>query len=141
MTKSLIQNPKTLALAGGAVVVAAGVFFLTKDARINKEDVAGTIVASERFGGEELTEEDVVLGDETISDFVQTEHYDRLLTDESFRALASDPGFAALAQHPQAIAAIAAAPEAIAALASAPQALAALASAPQAMAVWCGPSA
>jgi len=137
MTGTLLKDHKVL-IAAGAVIAAAATVFLTKDATIDGREVAGTVAVAERFGGETLSEDDVALGDETVSDFIQTDAFELLVNDASFRALASDPGFSALAQHPKALAAVAAAPEAMAALAGHPQALAALAAAPEAMAALAG---
>src|SRR5213075_84175 len=83
---------------------------------------AGTIAPSQRYVAPQIGEGDVTLGDTSIPQLMQTDAFEVMSKNPSFRTLASDPGFAALAQNSQAMAAIAANPQAFSALAKNPAA-------------------
>ncbi|MCF2515957.1 hypothetical protein LVY65_12915, partial [Sphingomonas sp. G124] len=93
----------------------------------------GTISAAGRYVSPQIGEGDVALGDTSIPKLMQTDAFEVMSKNPSFRTLASDPGFAALAQNSQAMAAIAANPQAFSALAKNPQAFQATLSSAQAV--------
>ena len=68
----------------------------------------GTVAPAQRYVAPQVGEGDVTLGDTSIPQLIQTDAFEVMSKNPDFRALASDPGFAALAQNSQAMAAIAA---------------------------------
>lgn len=107
---------KGLLAAAGLVVVAAGAYSI---GRVYPPigPIAGTIAPADRYVESQIGDADVELGDTSVPQLMQTDVYEVMVKNPNFRALASDPGFAALAQNPQAMAAIAANPQAFSALA------------------------
>jgi hypothetical protein len=82
----------------------------------------GTIGAAQRYVSPQVTQADVTLGDTSVPELMQTDAFELMVHDPSFRALAASPGFQALAAQPQVMAALMADPKAFAALAANPSA-------------------
>ena len=106
-----------------AVAVAGAVSYFGFDVP-GGNDLSGTIAPAERYRGEQLTDSDIQLGDQSIAQIMQTDVFERMVKDPAFRAMASDanfkalasqPAFAAMAKHTVAFKAMAQAPEAFAA--------------------------
>jgi len=89
----------------------------------------GTIGAAQRYVSPQVTQADVTLGDTSVPELMQTDAFELMVHDPSFRALAASPGFQALAAQPQVMAALMADPKAFAALAANPSAFAGVANA------------
>src|SRR3954469_23079328 len=83
---------------------------------------AGTVAPAQRYVQSQVGEADVTLGDTSVPELMQTDAFQVMVKDANFRALAGDPGFAALASNPAAMSALAANPAAFAALAKNPSA-------------------
>src|SRR6185437_15820017 len=90
---------------------------------------AGTVAPAQRYVSPQVGEGDVTLGDTSVPQLMQTDAFELMVHDPSFRALAASPGFQALASHPQVMAALMANPQAFAALAANPRAFAGVANA------------
>src|SRR5258708_29273666 len=88
---------------------------------------AGTIGPAQRYVNAQVTEKDVTLGDTAVPEIMQTDAFELMVKDPSFRALAASPGFQALAGQPQVMAALMSNPQAFSALAHNPAAFAGLA--------------
>src|SRR3979490_129960 len=68
----------------------------------------GTTPPAEGYQVSQVSTGDVVLGDITVPTLMQTDVFGLMVKDKSFRALATNPAFMALAQeNPKALAAIA----------------------------------
>src|SRR5689334_4034068 len=93
---------------------------------------AGTIAPAQRYVSAQVGEGDVTLGDTSVPQLMQTDAFELMVKDPSFRALAASPGFSAVAAQPQVMAAMMANPKAFSALAANPSAFAGLSKAAQA---------
>ena len=67
---------------------------------------AGTIAPAQRYQASQVGEADVTLGDTSIPELMQTDAFEMMIKDPSFRALVTDPGFGAIAGNSQALAAL-----------------------------------
>ena len=73
-----------------AVVIAVVAYFGIKYP-IQGDDVSGTIAPAERYRGEQISDEDVTLGDESVAEVMQMDVYQLLISDTAFAAsFASD---------------------------------------------------
>ena len=133
---SFRSNSKAWVVGGGAVLALAVVVYVGTGYPPNELAASGTIAPAERYRAAQVTADEVQLGDQAVAQLMQTDLFERMVSDPEFRAMAADPGFQALAQHPQALAAMAQYPQAFAALAQHPQAFAAFANHPQAFAAF-----
>ena len=133
---TMSQKLSKYTILGGSIVAAATILVVGRFVlNVPSHDEAiGTVAPAERYRAKQVEASDVKLGDQAITQLMQTESFERIIKDPQMRALALDPGFQALARNPEALAALARAPEAVAALARNPEALAALARNPEAMA-------
>src|SRR3982750_2023221 len=89
----------------------------------------GTVGPAQRYVSAQVGEGDVTLGDTSVPQLMQTDAFELMVHDASFRALAASPGFKALAGQPQVMAALMSNPKAFAALAANPSAFAGVANA------------
>jgi len=132
---NMSQKVSKYVILGGALAAAATVLLVGP--RVFKapshEEAIGTVVPAERYRAKQIEASDVKLGDQAITNLMQTESFERIVKDPGMRALAVDPGFIALARNPEALAALARAPDAVVALARSPEAVSALARSPAAM--------
>src|SRR5262252_8131154 len=92
---------------------------------------AGTVAPAERYVSSQVGESDVTLGDTSAPELMQTDAFELMVHDPSFRALAASPGFRALAGQPQVMSALLSNPQAFSALAKNPSAFAGVAQAAQ----------
>src|SRR5215210_6051066 len=97
-------------------------------------ETAGTITPSERYVSSQVGENDVTLGDTAVPELMQTDAFELMTKDPSFRALAASPGFQAPGIPPHVMAALMANPKAFAALSANPRAFAWAAQAAQSLA-------
>src|SRR4029453_12425065 len=81
----------------------------------------GTVGPAERYVSAQVTEADVTLGDTAVPELMQTDAFELMVRDPSFRALAASEGFKALAGQPQVMAALMSNPQAFASLAANPK--------------------
>src|SRR3954463_2002865 len=130
MAAAAFQNRKTLITTAGVLVVGAGAYGL---GRVYPPlgPSAGTVAPAERYVQSQVGEGDVTLGDTAVPELMQTDAFELMVKDPSFRALAASPGFKSLAGQPQMMAALMANPKAFSALAANPSAFAGLAKAAQ----------
>src|SRR5215217_4871043 len=91
----------------------------------------GTVGPADRYVSAQVAEGDVTLGDTSVAELMQTDVFELMVKNPSFRALAASPGFQALASQPQVMAALMANPDAFSALATKPGAFSGLAKAAQ----------
>jgi len=123
-----------LTIFSGAAVAAVAILVVGRLVfNVPREGAVGTVVPAERYRAKQIQDSDVKLGDQAVTQLMQTDSFERMIKDPQMRALAVDPGFIALARSPEALSALARAPEAVIALARSPEALSALARAPEAM--------
>jgi hypothetical protein len=66
----------------------------------------GTIGASQRYVNAQVSDKDVTLGDTSVPELMQTDAFEAMVRNPSFRALAADANFATLAQNPIAMSAL-----------------------------------
>src|SRR4051812_30919511 len=59
---------------------------------------AGTVAPAERYVSSQVGAADVTLGDTSVPQLMQTDAFDLMVRNPTFRALARDPSFALLAQ-------------------------------------------
>ena len=133
---TMSRKPSKYVILGGGLVAAVAVLIvgplLFKVP--SRDEAIGTVVPAERYRAKQIEASDVKLGDQAVTQLMQTESFERIIKDPQMRALAVDPGFIALARNPEAMAALARNPEAMAALARNAEAMAALARNPEATA-------
>ena len=115
------SNRKYIVTGAAILAVAVGAYGL---GRVYPPlgPVEGTIAPAQRHVNPQIASGDVTLGDTSIPQLMQTDAFEVMSKNPSFRALAADPNFAALAQNSQVMAVIAANPKAYASLAGNPQA-------------------
>ena len=73
-----MNNQKTLMVIAGLAIVIGGVAFLGNDFPAGSDKASGTIVPAERYRGEQITSDDITLGDEAIAKFMQTDAFEYL---------------------------------------------------------------
>lgn len=96
-------NSKVWILVAGLVAVVLVILYLGGSFPPSGDEAAGTIAPAERYRAEAALDEDSVdLGDETISEFVQTDAFEVLVnnpgladivTSEAFRSALNSEGF------------------------------------------------
>ena len=91
MSSNTSNNSKMGLLVGVFAVVIAAVAYVGIKFPVPEENASGTIMPAERYRGDQLTDNDVTMGDKVIAMLMQSDLYQRLLTDEAFRdAMQSD---------------------------------------------------
>ncbi|MFN2548041.1 MAG: anti-sigma factor [Myxococcales bacterium] len=82
--------------AAAAAAVIAGVLLVQwpPDAK----NAQGTIVPAQRYRAEQIKAEDVKLGDQAVTQLMQSDAFERAMKDPQIRALAADANFQALAR-------------------------------------------
>ena len=83
MNNSNNQSRKGLWVGVLAVVIAA-VAYVGVRYPVPEENASGTIMPADRYRGEQLSSDDVVLGDESISELMQSDLYVQITTDSAF---------------------------------------------------------
>ena len=78
-----MSNQKTLIVVAALAVVIGGVAFFASDMP-SGEQASGTIVPAERYRGEQITSDDVELGDEGLSQLMQTDLFEQIVNDAAF---------------------------------------------------------
>jgi hypothetical protein len=73
-------NAKIWVLVGALVIAAGAIMFLGDSYLPSGKDAAGTIVPAERYRAGQIESDDVVLGDDTLARFMQTEEFEMLVT-------------------------------------------------------------
>jgi len=93
-----MNNQKTWMIIAGLAVVIGGVVYLGDDFPAGSDQASGTIVPAERYRGEQITTNDVQLGDEAVSKLMQTDLFQTMVSDASFAdAMRSDAFRSAMA--------------------------------------------
>ncbi|HET9232100.1 MAG TPA: hypothetical protein VFO00_12485, partial [Vitreimonas sp.] len=134
MTDVLTSNAKLgIAAMGGITVLAVAAFAIGTVLPPTSSQMSGTIAPVERYRSAQVGDGDVTLGDQSVPQLMQTDIFHLMVNDPSFRTLAQDRNFAALAANPAAIAAMSANPRAFAELAGNPRAFAELAGSARAL--------
>ena len=116
------SSNKRYLITGGAVIAIALAAYGLGRVYPPLGPTEGTIAPAQRYVAPQIGQGDVTLGDTSIPQLMQTDAFEVMSKNPSFRALAADPNFALLAQNSQAMAVIAANPHAFTALAANPQA-------------------
>ena len=100
MSSDTSKNSRMGLLVGVFAVVIAAVAYVGYKFPVPEEDTSGTIMPAERYRGDQLSNDDVVLGDESISQLMQTDLYAQITTDGDFAdAMRSDAFQNALASN------------------------------------------
>ena len=79
-----MNNQKVWIVVVVLAVVMAGVAYLGDDYPYGNDKASGTIVPAERYRADQISSEDIVLGDESIAQFMQTDEFEMLVNDEVF---------------------------------------------------------
>jgi len=91
----------------GIGLAAAGIVLVSHyalDFPGSGDKVVGTVAPAERYRApQQIQQQDVALGNQDVTQLMQSEAFERLVKDPSFQALVRDEGFLALAQHPAAL--------------------------------------
>ena len=95
-----MAKKQVFALVGIAVIALVAVTYFGVLQRPKDDEVAGAIGAAQRYNADQMTDGDVVLSDQEIQTFMQSEVFHRLLEDPEFANLIADPEFAKLAAQP-----------------------------------------
>src|SRR3954453_15869322 len=109
MAISFSNQQKMLLTTAGVLVFGLGAYGL---GRVYPPlgPSAGTVAPAQRYVSSQVSEGDVTLGDTSVPELMQTDAFQVMVKDANFRALAGDPGFAALVSNQAAMAAIASNP-------------------------------
>ena len=67
-----MNNQKVWMVVAGLAIVIGGVAFLGGDFPTGSDQAAGTIVPAERYRGEQISDNDVQLGDESVAQLMNT---------------------------------------------------------------------
>src|SRR6478672_2531633 len=92
---------------------------------------AGTVGPAQRYVSSQVGDKDVTLGDTSVPELMQTDAFEAMVHNPTFRTLVHDANFQALAQNPVAMAALAANADSFKALAANPENFRALAQSAQ----------
>ena len=84
-----MNNQKTLIVVVALAVVIGGVAFFASDMPSDSDQASGTIVPAERYRGDQITASDVELGDESLSQLMQTDLFEKIVND-AFASLDSE---------------------------------------------------
>src|SRR5438477_11704284 len=68
---------------------------------------SGTVAPAQRYVSSQVGDADVTLGDTSVPRLMQTDAFDAMVHNPTFRTLARDANFQALAQNPAAMSALA----------------------------------
>jgi hypothetical protein len=79
MKHTQLGNSKVWMLVVSLIVVAGIVLYMGGVYPPPEEEVRGTIVPAERYRGDQLDSEDIVLGDDTLARFMQTDEFEMLI--------------------------------------------------------------
>ena len=90
----------TMLVAAFAVVIAVVAYFGVKFP-VTEDQARGTIAPAERYRGDQISEDDVTLGDQSVSEFMQTDVFQKLVTDEEFAAAMRSEAVQAVVALPQ----------------------------------------
>ena len=93
MSSNSSNNSRMGLLVGVFAVVIAAVAYVGIKFPIPEENTSGTIMPAERYRGDQLSSDDVVLGDESLSQLMQTDLYQRITTDSDFADALSSESF------------------------------------------------
>jgi len=101
MKSGQIGNTKVWMLVAALAVAIAAVVFFGSNYPPDSEMASGTIVPAERYRSEQLSSDDVVLGDETIAQVMQTELYQMIISDADFASMLQSDQFRDLLANDQ----------------------------------------
>jgi Flp pilus assembly protein CpaB len=79
-----MNSQKTMIIVLAAAVVIGGVAYLGVDFPTGNDQASGTIVPAERYRGEQIDSKDVELGDESVSQLMQTDLFQQIVSDAAF---------------------------------------------------------
>ena len=132
MAATVSNNTKYLISVGAVALVAVAAYGL---GRVYPPlgPTAGTITPADRYISSQVGEGDVTLGDTSVPELMQTDAFELMVKDPSFRALAASEGFKSLAGQPQVMAALMSNPKAFSSLAADPRAFSGVAQAAKAL--------
>lgn len=86
-----MNNQRVWLVVVGLAVVIGGIALLSDDFPSGSDQVSGTIAPAERYRGEQITSNDVELGDESVAQLMQTDLFQQIVSDASFaNAMRSD---------------------------------------------------
>ena len=86
----MATSNKTLPIIVAGVAVLAAVAYFGGGFP-QGDELTGTVASAERHRSDQVTAADAELGDQAIQDFMQTDTFDRLISDDAFRdAMKSD---------------------------------------------------
>ncbi len=90
MKSGQIGNTKVWMLVAALAVAIAAVVFFGGNYPPDSEMASGTIVPAERYRADQITSDDVVLGDESLAQFMQTDEFELLINNEVFMEAISE---------------------------------------------------
>ena len=94
--KSTFSNRKVWAAVGALAVTVAVVGYIDLGNNDDNSNLTGSIAPAQRYQTETISSNDVVLGDATIAELLQSDTFITLIQDETFVALMADARFAQL---------------------------------------------
>ena len=78
---------KTTPIVVAAVAIVVGIIYFGANRQPANDEVTGTVAPAERYRADQITEDDINLGDQTVQQFMQTDTYDRIINDEALMAV------------------------------------------------------
>ena len=91
-----MSNQKTFIVIAGLAIVIGGVAFIGGQFPSDSNQASGTIVPAERYRGEQITSDDITLGDEAIAEFMQTDAFEYLTNNPELVEDLSNADFASV---------------------------------------------
>ena len=88
-------NTKIYVLVGVLVLVGGAVMLLSDGFPPGSENAKGTIAPAERYRAPQIDSDDVDLGDQSVTLFMQTDEFERLMSDEAFLEVVQNADFQA----------------------------------------------
>ena len=96
----MATSNKSIPIILGGVAALAVVAYFGLNNPPGSDEVAGTVAPAERYRADQMTSDDVSLGDQSVQNFMQTDLFAKLQSDETLRnAFASEAVRDALASE------------------------------------------
>ena len=93
MSRNENNKSRMAAIVGMFTVVIAAVAYFGVKYPIPGDQASGTIAPAERYRGEQISSDDIVLGDESVARVMQTDVYQRIISDAGFAEALSNEAF------------------------------------------------
>ncbi|MBT8132734.1 MAG: hypothetical protein KJO35_10725, partial [Gammaproteobacteria bacterium] len=101
MTSNDISKSRTTAVLAIFAMAIGVVAYYGVKYPIPNDSVSGTVAPAERFRGEQLSSDDVTLGNESMAQLMQTDLYQQMIDDPELALAFTDSKFLAAVSSPE----------------------------------------